>query len=77
LKKKFKPLYKNNVRLNTPQGVNRLLQRVINGLLNDEIEESKARAIGYLCNITLKGLEVGELEERLQDLESSIENKVG
>lgn len=70
--KKVKPLYKNNVRINSPQGVNRLLQRVVNALLNDEIGEGKARTIGYLCNIVLKGLEVGELEDRLQELEKTI-----
>ena len=66
---KVKRLYKNNVRVNSADGVNRLLQRVINALLNDEITENKARTIGYLCNIILKGLEVGELEERIAELE--------
>ena len=75
--KKTERLYKNNVRLNSPSGVNRLLQRVINALLNDEITEERARVIGYLCNILYKGLEVGELEKRLTELEESLNNKVG
>jgi hypothetical protein len=31
--------------------------------------ERRARAIGYLCSIALKALEIGELEDRLQALE--------
>lgn len=68
-------LYKNNVRVNSADGVNRLLQRVINALLDDEISENKARTIGYLCNIILKGLEVGELEERITELEEIFEKE--
>lgn len=75
--RKVESLYKNNVRLNSPSGVNRLLQRVINALLNNEITEEKARTIGYLCNILYKGLEVGDLEERLTELEESLSDKVG
>jgi hypothetical protein len=67
-----KPIYKNNVRINSPQGVNRLLQRVINALIQGDIEESKAKTIGYLCNIVLKGLEAGELQERIEDLERQV-----
>lgn len=73
--KKVTRLYKNNVRVNSADGVNRLLQRVINALLNDEITENKARTIGYLCNIILKGLEVGELEERITELEEIFEKE--
>ena len=69
-----KPIYKNNVRLNNPQGVNRLLQRVINALIQGEIEESKAKTVGYLCNIVLKSLEAGELQERIENLERQVEN---
>mgnify|MGYP000861107049 FL=1 len=77
MSKKVTKLYKNNVRINNPDGVRRLLQRVINSLLNDEISENKARVIGYLCNIMLKAFEVGELEERLTELEEMLSDKVG
>lgn len=77
MSEKVTRLYKNNVRVNSPDGVNRLLQRVINALLDDEITENKARTIGYLCNIILKGLEVGELDERITELEESLSDKVG
>lgn len=58
--------------MNTIAGVNRFLQRIIIDLANDEIDESKARALGYLCNIRLVGFEKAELEERLNDLEEKI-----
>lgn len=68
-------LYKNNVRLNDIAGVNRLLGRVANALVQDEITEEKARAIGYIANILLKGLQVGSIEERLEVLEDQLERK--
>lgn len=65
----MKEIYKNDTRLNTPQGVNRLMQRVINLLLRGDIEKDVAHEIGYLCNILYKGLSVGDLEQRISDLE--------
>ncbi len=60
--KEKKKLYKTNIRVNDIRGVNRLLQRTINGLIQDEITENKARTIGYLANIMIKGFEVQTLE---------------
>ena len=76
MSKKVTRLYKNNVRLNDADGVRRLLQRVINALLDDEISENKARTIGYLSNIVLKSLEVGELEERVTELEQIFKEEI-
>lgn len=70
-------LYKNNVRLNDIQGVNRLLARVTNALVQDEITEDRARTIGYICNILIKGLEKGDIEQRLEVLENEYIKKVG
>lgn len=72
----MKKLYKNNIRINDISGCNRLLQRVVNGVLQDEITEDKARVLGYLVNIAIRGLQVGELEDRLNDLEDRIIKKV-
>lgn len=69
-------LYKNRVRLNNPRAVCRLLARVVNGVLHDEISEEKARVVGYLCNSLLKGFEVGDLENRLSELEKRLLEKV-
>ncbi len=58
-------IYKNNIRITDYQGVNRLLQRVINGVIQDEISEDKARVISTLCNTLLKSFE-GDLNEEEQ-----------
>ena len=68
-------IYKYDVRVNSARGVNRLLQRVINALIRDEMKQSKAKTIGYLCNIILKSLEIGELEDRLAALEDKLQAK--
>ena len=38
-----------------------------------ESSQSQLRVLGYLCQIALKGQELGNLEERLNALEKSIE----
>ena len=68
-------IYKYDVRVNSAAGVNRLLQRVINSLLKNEIKQGTAKTIGYLCNIILKSLEIGELEDRLAALEDKLQAK--
>ena len=68
-------IYKYDVRVNSARGVNRLLQRVINSLLKNEIKQGTAKTIGYLCNIILKGLEIGDLEDRLAALEDKLQAK--
>ena len=73
-------IYKYDVRVNSARGVNRLLQRVINSLLKNEIKQGTAKTIGYLCNIILKSLEIGDLEDRLAALEDRLaarDKKVG
>lgn len=64
-----------NIRLNNPSQVKRLINRTINQLLNGEIETDKARCIGYLGSILLKATEVEEMELRLVELEKKF--KVG
>ena len=65
-----------NIRLNNPSQVKRLLNRTINQLLNDEIETDKARCIGYLGSILLKATEVEEMELRLTELEGKLKEEV-
>lgn len=65
--------YQRDIRLNTAQSVNKLLARVIKMLMNDEIDESKSRTIGYLANIMLKGFEVTEQEKQIEDLIAKVE----
>ncbi|QGT99298.1 hypothetical protein SYNTR_0705 [Candidatus Syntrophocurvum alkaliphilum] len=68
---------KQEIRLNNPSHVRRLLNRTINQLLNDEIEESKSRAIGYLSQILLKSMEVEDLAKRIEELEALVEVERG
>ena len=48
----------------------------LNDALNDadllENSHARSRSVGYLCQIMLKGLEVGELEARLEALEKKV-----
>ncbi len=75
LSDKLVPLYKNDVRISDVRSINRLLQRVVNSLLKDEITEGKARTIGYIANIMITGFKAGDLEDRLTELEENINNK--
>lgn len=68
-------IYKNNIRLNQPRHVLKLLARVTNILLADGITENKAKSIGYLCNIMLKGFETAELAERVESLEKVLKSR--
>lgn len=61
-----------DIRLNNPQQVKRLLNRAINDLLKDEIDANKARCIGYLSSILLKAIETEEIESRLAELEKNM-----
>lgn len=61
-----------DIRLNNPQMVRRLLNRTINQLLKGEIETDKARCIGYLSSVLLKSLEVEEMEQRITEIENQI-----
>ena len=67
---------KRATKLYTISDVSRYLAKLINRLDRGEIEESRAGKLGYLCN-TLKGcLETGDLEKRVEFLESELEGKL-
>ncbi len=68
---------KYDVRLNDPQAVRRLLGRVVNQLLKDEMTEGKARTIGYLCNIMVGVMESADFEQRLEALEQATYERTG
>lgn len=68
-------VYRNKIRLENPKNVQRLLARTINLLNDNEISESRAKAIGYLAGILIKSFETIDLENRLRELEQQIENK--
>lgn len=61
-----------DIRLNNPQQVKRLLNRTINDLLKNDIDTNKARCIGYLSTVLLKAMETEELEKRIEALEDQL-----
>ncbi len=64
---------KGNIRLNRPQDVRRLLARVINELMQEEsVSIERARVIATLSNSIIKAMEVGELDERMKEIERRI-----
>ncbi|PGT73605.1 hypothetical protein [Priestia megaterium] len=72
------PLYKNEVRLNRPQDVRRVLSRVINHLLSTgEMTNEKAKAINALSNTTLKSMEMGDLQEEMEQLKEVLQKLEG
>lgn len=72
------PLYKNEVRLNRPQDVRRMLSRVINYLLTTgEMTNDKAKVINALSNTTLKSMEMGDLQEELEQLKEVVQRLEG
>ena len=58
--------------IKTVHDVMRILEDTVNDACGLENSHARARTIGYLCQIAIKGLEVGELEERLGALEDRI-----
>ncbi|OGQ00206.1 MAG: hypothetical protein A2Z40_03655 [Deltaproteobacteria bacterium RBG_19FT_COMBO_60_16] len=65
------------IRLNNARDTRRFLSRLINGLMRDEIDESKAGKAGYLVGIMLKVIETYELEQRVSKLEHTVLGKSG
>jgi uncharacterized protein YutE (UPF0331/DUF86 family) len=55
--------------------IRRLLARIINQLDADKITESKARGMGYLCNILRDVIECSELESRIALLEKQMDKE--
>ena len=59
--------------IKTVNDLNAILESAINEARSLESSQSQLRVLGYLCQIALKGQELGNLEERLNALEKSIE----
>ncbi len=53
----------------------RALEDALNDACGLENSHARARSIGYLCQISLRALEVGELERRLEALEERVFNQ--
>ncbi len=61
--------------IKTVNDVNAILESAINEACSLESSQSQLRILAYLCQIALKGQELGNLEERLNALEKPIEKK--
>jgi hypothetical protein len=68
-------VYKNRIRLENPRNTQKFLARIINELHDGTISESKARVMGYIAQIMLKSFETIDFEERLKEIEKSMEDK--
>lgn len=64
---------KYNIRVNSPSAVQRLIARTIRKLECGEIEDGRARTIGYLCTILLNSFETINLEKKVAELEKIIQ----
>ncbi len=63
---------KTQLRLKTLLDVRRFLARVLNDLEANRIQESKAKALGYLCSIMKDIIRDSEFEQRLTKIEKEI-----
>ncbi|HEY5124448.1 MAG TPA: hypothetical protein VIK14_12000 [Ignavibacteria bacterium] len=61
------------VKLETPKQVTRFYNKLVNEILSGEMDMRIATGIGYLLNGLLKSLEMSELTERLENIETMIE----
>jgi hypothetical protein len=59
------------VRVTDLKGATRLLARVLFQLQKEDISESKAKTISYVCNSYIKAFELSEVEKRVLALEQS------
>ena len=64
---------KTQIRLKNLLDVRRFLARVLNDLDANRIQESKAKALGYLCSIMKDIIRDSDLEQRIAKLEKEIE----
>jgi len=67
--------YKNKIRLNSIESVNRLLQRIVNQVIDDEMTVEKARAIGYLLRAMTENFVTLDVEKRLTLLENQLNER--
>lgn len=59
-------------RLNNSRSVAQHLANISHQLQDDEITESKARALTYIASILLRAIENSDFEERLKRLEDKL-----
>ena len=60
------------LRLNSPKDRRKTLAKITNMIINNEIDSKKANTIIYSCNSILNSIRADELEKKIQELESYI-----
>lgn len=58
--------------MSTSREVRQAVNRIPNMLLNKEIDPKTANAILYAANVTLGAIRVDEIEQRIDELESTL-----
>lgn len=66
---------KRHIRLESARDARKLLAKVINQRLRDEVDGETCRDVGFLTKILLSAIETSELEDRLAELEKKLEEK--
>lgn len=66
---------KRHIRLESARDVRKLLAKIINQRLRDEVDGEACRDVGFLTKILLSSIETSELEDRLAELERRLEEK--
>jgi hypothetical protein len=68
-------VYLRSQRLKNIFDCNRLTAKLINACLMGKIEETRATRIVYMIGVLMKGLELGDLEKRVAELERNVEER--
>ena len=58
--------------MNSPKDIRKTLAKITNMIVNNEIDSKKANTIIYSCNSILNSIRADELEKKIQELESYI-----
>ncbi len=68
-------IYSRSQRLKNIFDCNRLTAKLINACLTGRMEETRTTRIVYMIGVLMKGIEIGELEKRVEALETSLEKQ--
>lgn len=63
---------KKHIRLDDARSVRKFLSKLVGELYRDERDGASARDMAYICKVILEAHQVGELEERLAELERKL-----
>lgn len=63
---------KKRMKMTTSREVRQAVNRIANMLLNKEIDPKTANAILYAANVTLGAIRIDEIEQRIDELESTL-----